>query len=583
MRLTLSIESTATAQREMTAWFIRSGELDVVMQTLIEAGVRLAHVCFRVVPMSREDRTPRGVVVVSDIGLPEPPPRAESYGCIADKLYLSTHARLTPAVSDAQLNELVPYASAVFHPVTGLIAFDAGEVIRPIELWQTSPRLESTWDKAVAGSHLSPRLKSVDTAVPMTLEVLSEQARDDIGLQSTEELPAMPGEPKDSALGKMFKQSESSAMKTLSRMTGSGGSGGEEVGGGFMGRLHDWASKKAEQTTEELNESRFREIERLLHMLESDPDEGLKYAIPMSMADARGMAPPEGHLAEHAVDFDLKGAGGKEVDPWDLPDKYRHQLMNHYRVLAKRETQLGRFRRAAYIYGNLIGDFHSAARVLRDGSHFEEAAVIYQEKLYQPRMAAECLEKAGHLARAAALYEECSMYLNAAQVFDRLEIADDASRCYRLAVNKYIADRDMVPAAQLLEQKLHVPDEAITLLRETWTKSSKPSELLRELFQIYGRVGRHEEAKVAAKEVCRTQMSQSLVESVTHAMANMVSTYPDRSVCATVADEVRILISQHLRSASLLTSEGITQALAILAPEDMLLKRDILRYHRRRS
>jgi len=42
-----------------------------------------------------------------------------------------------------------------------------------------------------------------------------------------------------------------------------------------------------------------------------------------------------------------------------LPENYYHELAKQYRALANRELQLGRYRRAAYIFANLLHELHA--------------------------------------------------------------------------------------------------------------------------------------------------------------------------------------------------------------------------------
>ena len=133
-------------------------------------------------------------------------------------------------------------------------------------------------------------------------------------------------------------------------------------------------------------------------MLQNNPDEGLRYALPMQGDAHRGIGAAGWELTTRDVDFQLSRlGGGQAADFWNLDEQWRKKLFNQYRQCAQREISLGRHRRAAYIFAELMGDHNSAAATLADGGHFREAAVLYKERLRQPRQAADCLRRGGLL------------------------------------------------------------------------------------------------------------------------------------------------------------------------------------------
>src|SRR6202000_772153 len=143
---------------------------------------------------------------------------------------------------------------------------------------------------------------------------------------------------------------------------------------------------------------------RLLHLLDTDPEAGLRHAIPMNDFAHRGVAPPGGRLGTHSLDFDPRKLGGGPAGFWNVPQNLREVLRRRYREMADREMQLGRHRRAAYIYAELLGDLVSAANALKQGRLFREAALLYEDHLRNPLEAARCLAAGGLLAGAIERY-----------------------------------------------------------------------------------------------------------------------------------------------------------------------------------
>src|SRR5205085_11169500 len=107
--------------------------------------------------------------------------------------------------------------------------------------------------------------------------------------------------------------------------------------------------------------------------------------------------------------------------------------------------------RAAYIFGELLGDISSAASALEQGRFYRDAAILYRDKLKNHHKAAECLEQGGLLPEAIALYEQLHMFEKAGDLFDKIAQAEEAARCYREQVKIYLARPAIRAAALLLE------------------------------------------------------------------------------------------------------------------------------------
>src|SRR6185436_172079 len=89
-----------------------------------------------------------------------------------------------------------------------------------------------------------------------------------------------------------------------------------------------WITRNMAALSGALEAARNRELNRLLRMLESNPDEGLKYALPLSaLDDSRGRAPPGSILPRRPIDFNLrKLQGGEAVDSWNFAGDMQQRL-----------------------------------------------------------------------------------------------------------------------------------------------------------------------------------------------------------------------------------------------------------------
>jgi hypothetical protein len=332
--------------------------------------------------------------------------------------------------------------------------------------------------------------------------------------------------------------------------------------------------------SEQLQKLRNKELHRLLSMLDKDPEAGLRHAIPMSNFPHRGLAPPGGRLGERSPDFDPRRLGGRPADFWAIPYDLQEVLRRRYREMADREMQLGRHRRAAYIYAELLGDLVSAAHALKRGRFFREAALIYEEQLHNPLEAARCLAEGGLLLEAIERYEKHGRWLEAAELYERLGDHAAAASAVRRVVNDCLSQDDILGAAKLVEERLRLPDEAIDLLRNAWPSSHQAAACTGALFQILARTGQHEIATEHLGMIGLAPIPNAHALPLLNALGGPARDYPDAYVRHCASDFSRVLISRQLKRSDLAGDQAdrLMERLVRLAPEDRLLARDANRH-----
>ncbi|MCA8996099.1 MAG: hypothetical protein KDA80_03920, partial [Planctomycetaceae bacterium] len=307
-----------------------------------------------------------------------------------------------------------------------------------------------------------------------------------------------------------------------------------------------------------------------------------QYAIPIGGGDgpSRPVA-PTGQLQRRPADFSLGRlfGGGGATDYWDIPADLQFQLLQRYRELAEREVRLGRYRRAAYIYGELLNDLNSAASTLVKGGHYREAAVLYRDRLHRPLEAAQCLEQGGLLHEAIAIYETLERYETVGDLYSELEEDELAEEAYRKHVEACKQRGDFLAATKALDEKLHVPEEALVLVKENWRNSSLRRECLLKSFELMGRLGRHDEATEQVQLLRGGLFPSNLTMPVVEGLSEVALTYPEREVCDRAEDATRVVVSKAVIEEQGLNSQ-LFQILEKLTPEDRLLPRDTKRYLR---
>jgi len=520
-------------------------------------------------------------VTVPKGGSPKHPSRnCVGYGAITERLLLPVEASLVPEVSDAELGELLSDGyTHVWHPSSGLIAVEPDDQLTIADLVSLGPSRTRRWDRAQPGVVISRRLVSMEPVQALTLEEMLEEGRGDIGTNSadTSELPPSPREPKTGPINSASRQGKRFLAGIVHWFTQRVPESGDKRT--WINSLEEWAERQKSNIQSGLNASRHKELERLMHLLENDPDRGLRFALPMGGDAHRGLGTPGGQLTEHDTNFQLGGlGGGQAADYWDVASDYQYQLTARYRELANREVQLGRHRRAAYIFAELLGDLDAAAGALTDGCHWREAAVLYKKRLDRPLDAARCLEQGGLWTEAIGLYDELGEHEQAGDIHTRLAQVDQAHLQYRKAVDLRRADDDLLSAARLLEHKLDAIDEAVMELSSGWPDATQADQCVRQVFQIFSRAGRHDEATQWINRFRQDPVPKRNRLPLVKLLTDTATGYPDPKVRDRAADCTRVVVSNQLTSATNPEAHRFLSALGRLVPEDRLLQRDCHRY-----
>jgi len=445
------------------------------------------------------------------------------YRCVADRLFLPIDAELTPHVSDAELRGLLPSDSSsvlVWHPSAGLIQFESDQIPNVADLLRVPTIAETHWNDAKFGETLNDRIRSLNPEAPESLLDILQQGQDDIGKDAGDisKAPPSPDEVRHPKLN--------DAIRAVQRMFAKGIFGitsrlPERPGGSqALAKLHQWAAsilsglaagaaagagaagQQIQRASGHLSSQRENELKRLLHLLSNDPDQGLRYALPLHGSSHRGQAIPSGRLAERTPNFEMGQLGGAgPADGWELPWEYHVKLMQSYRDLAQREMRLANHRRAAYIYATLLGDLNAAATALEAGSLHRDAATIYQKHLNNPLKAAECLRNGGFWEDSLVIYRGLGRWIEAGELHLKLDQPNEARIMFSNEIRSCEARRDFLKAGELADQRLQDPEQAAALLTKGWELNSSAEKCFRGLLNLHGQLGQHAQSRLAIQKL----------------------------------------------------------------------------------
>ena len=526
------------------------------------------------------------------------------YRCVADRLYLPVEAEFTPDVTEAELRSLLPLDMSslfVWHPTTGLIQFEADQIPGVADLLGGPAFAETRWDAACVGETLNDVIHSLKPEVTDHLPDILQQGQGDIGKDASDisNAPPSPDEvphPKLNDLARGMKRMIANGILGITNRLP------ERPGGSqSLAKLHQWASsflsglaagagggpagsgvadRGKQPPIHNLSSQRENELKRLLNLLKNDPDQGLRYALPLNGGLRRGQAAPSGRLGERTPDFHVGQLGGSgPADAWDLPWEYQVKLMQSYRDLAQREMRLGNHRRAAYIYGTLLGDLNGAAAALEAGELYRDAATVYQKHLNNPLKAAECLQRGGFWEEALVIYRDRGRWIEAGELLLKLEQPEEARVMFSNEIRSCTARLDFLKAGELADQRLHDPEQAVELLTKGWEKNSSAEKCFRALLVLHGQRGQHTQTRQALQKLAGgPNLFVHQRADAIKVCSDTAVTYPDAGVRDLARQQTWQIAGAVLQDTRTEQHAVALTAVQSLSKRDDLLQRDAQRF-----
>ncbi len=574
LNLTLAIRYSAQRQRPTAAWFVPGTSPAEWLAVLVSSPSLLPRLVLEPIAAGNvPDRLVGALVILpeendGDAGRSVRFPGCFEYGVMAHRLFLPVEARLDPLVQQREVEILLAgnEDDFLFHPHLGLIRIERHERCRMEDLLEPPCVAPTDWNWAQVGPPPHRTLVSVESESLPSVDDVLEEARDDISTSDPKQIPRR----------RRHRDSESGPTHPIRAV-------GRWLGESLrsLGRkMRSGRSSHGQQGVQPPSRARGnRPVDRLLQLLDDDPDEGLRYAVALDGTPARGSAPAENRLIRRVVDFNLQRLlGVGPAGTWEVSQSRYELLRTKYRELAQRELSLKRYRRAAYVFAHLLGDKQTAAKVLMAGRHFREAAVLYRDCLHLPQSAAECLEQGQFWSEAIEVYRELQACEKVGDLCRTIGREAEAVEAYREAVKKSLQNDDYLQAARLTEQKLHATDESLRLLAAGWPQSKQAISCLEQMFVVLGAHQRHDEARKLIDMTDPTLLLELQARRVVDLLAKIASDYPDAEVKQQAADRVRVSAGSLLPQFTYQQRDELLGAVRRLVPGDRLLGRDCHRY-----
>lgn len=539
----------------------------VWLAELLAFSVDLGSVTLLPLPVSRQDLTPLGVLILLPAGLrPRRLLRAQPWQVLADRVLLPCGAEPSLPMRDQDWIAVATARWIAIHPAVGCVAFAESDVLRVSELLVPPQMRAEAWNRAVPGLVPVSRITSVSPLEVVELAMLFDAEQREIGTQSPAALPPQPGEAAPAQPAPRPGLRAALARALLGWLKPGEGAAGRA---GMFQRLREWGFRPTTARADE--EQRQREVQRLLELLAKDPEAGLRFALPLGGHAGRGLATPSNRLGERVPDYNPAGLrGGEPVDAWQIPSGMELALRHRYMLLANQEVGRGNHRRAAYIHAHLLGDLQAAARVLAEGGFAREAAALYLERLNDPAAAARCLVKAGLLTEAAELEARLGHHERAGDLWLILGNAERAKQHYETALRSLQGTGQWLPAALLQAEKLRDGEGALVALQQRWSGGENPQAMC-AWFALALRLGKQE-------AMLRLLTDQGMGPLQTPAAAQVLAAFlrylPPGELRDATRSQILVVVAQHLVAAEGIVRQRLLESLRRMEPEDKILAED---------
>ncbi len=471
----LQLKYQASKQLPLSACFIEGGNLLSCLEVLNKQDIAAKEISCYPVSKAKGNLAFVGLFVVfKTVEKIDFSVLRNGYCQFSLRLFIPESSHLMPAITAAELEQILHYDVQFFHPNLGFRAFNEEDQIDFKRLLTNTVPHEKDWSFAQAGNVSNNRLLSISIPPQASGDVLGDIAGN-IDKKDLKDIPKgkKEGQGRGSIRGRFGKMIINSIDGAQSMMGGDGK-------GGMLDGLKNWTKN----AIDEIEKRRDKELNRLLDMFDKDMDEAINYAIPLNDQFAnRGEAPPSWKLRWQNSNFkSSRLGGGYAVDGWNL-NKHFLALQKKYREAAQKALVGKDYLKAAYIFAHLLGDYHSAAKALMEGGHYEKALAIYKDLLKDQRKTADCYVKMGLFQEAIKIYKELNDFEKAGLLYQALEQEGNAKAAFLESIKYKVDCKDPLDAARIANVRLNDLELAKEITLESWTNFVQGEACLKRYFE----------------------------------------------------------------------------------------------------
>jgi len=488
---------------------------------------------------------------------------------VSPTLFIPERARLFPMLSEIEIEKMFASAVHLFHPEFGLI--ELTETFNAEKLLQ-KPVMKSYYVTKPAESIFIPAgIKSFQI----------EQVSPEEIIKNLEEKIFPKKEPMPDKPLTILEQGKLLLYKAL--LTGY--NKGLKVSLDNAGEKKWWQSKvsllnsffkdnkllgRIKEDFEDLEDRNRNEVEKLMDLLKSNPEEALKYAIPLNETGAaRGGDKGSFSLLKRWKELSwksnttLRSSSGTV----NLNDHYQ-ELHNQYTATADALVKKKKYHDAAFVYMKLLKNYLKAAETLEAGGFYQEAATIYLKHAGNKQKAAECYEKGNMTLDAIAVYKELNADEKVGDLYLSISRRQEANIYYQKVIGHLSSKSQYIKASMIYKKKMDNIPEAQALLLAGWRNNKDAANCLNNYFS---NIDDTKQLKNEILSIYSHDVNQSNSEPFLQVLKHEYNKQNE------LADSIKEM-AYEIVAANIVANPTIVSSLKLFTPNDQELIKDTLRY-----
>jgi tetratricopeptide (TPR) repeat protein len=407
----------------------------------------------------------------------------EQCQCLNNCLFIPEYANITPLLSIQEIEKLFAASKYIMHPSFGLVALESK--IEWSEFIKIDQPANIKIDKPVDSIFIPKQIKKIEVKALPAEDLLKSMEENVFPTKETfDDKPLNIGEKiKLGLLKALFKPTNlrggnnNSSENKITKLPNFLDKLLSKLGG-------DKLMEKLENNLDELEKRNSSEMEKLMKLFKENPEEALKYAIPIdNEGTARGGNKASFSMSKRWGNFNLFGnqsfGGGSGV----FADDSFMKLQQQYNLSATEYIKQKNYERAAFIYLKLLKNNYMAAKTLEDGTLYPEAAAVYLKYVNDKNKAAECYEKGEMTTTAIDLYAELNKNEKVGDLYMKINNKQEAFLHYNKVVDANKQQGKYVSAALLLRNKMNNKTDAQDLLLDGYKENKDAFNCINNYFQ----------------------------------------------------------------------------------------------------
>jgi tetratricopeptide (TPR) repeat protein len=488
---------------------------------------------------------------------------------INNQLYIPEKTILYPSLSNNDLDKLFLDNPSIFHPTFGLV--ELSEPINWLELIAL-PLPQNIQVRCPADSVFIPKRVSSFQVIPLSAEATLEQMEEKIfpKKESFEDKPL--------SLFEKIKRQVYRQLFTKKESTDSSSSVYEEKPlFGIFKAIANLFSNKGEklceemvQDLDELERRSQKYLDKLLDMLKNNPEEALKYAIPLDDGALRGDSSfGSFDFAKRWSDFSLFGnLGNSSGGSAFFGDDGYHKLHQQYYDTAQKLIQQKEYHKAAFVFMKLMKDNYNAAQTLENGGLYQDAASVFLKYVKDKSRAAICYEKGKMFNEAIELYKELNQNEKVGDLYVGINRQKEGFAYYQKVVDEYENTHQYVKASLVYKNKMHDTESGQEKLLTGWRLNRDAFNCLNNYFSnISNEPQRWHELVNVYKNDVSTNNQESFLNIVKHEFERKTE------FCEGIRDIAYEIITKQIK-----TNPSIVSELKTYNRKDTQIVKDTIRY-----